>query len=372
VSWFFFFCQGQLTYATAYPLAGTSPGPKSQRLLDHLQRYSFQGDLDTLLIPPPTAHVPEYGYLWALLEQGLLTPTQARKIVRSLICETLFDVLGLYQGRFLFLTTLPLSPQLVTLEISVTLPKVLKQIYDWKQFYPLLRSPDQRLKVGDLGSIREQISEEALKIIEAWSDGTHSIRQISRYLNRDIVSVIRVLHPYIQTGTFQILPPVPADRSDSSEDLEDVLDPRPPRIVCVDADAQMRKGIETLLNHQGYEATSLGNAFKALSLLFQLKPDLLLYSMAMVEIGGYEMCAMLRQSSVFRHTPIIMMTEETAWLDRMRGNMAGVTDYLTKPFRSQDCLGIVEKYVGPGRLESPAPVSLLWKDMREGLGSLPS
>jgi twitching motility two-component system response regulator PilG len=56
------------------------------------------------------------------------------------------------------------------------------------------------------------------------------------------------------------------------------------------------KTVEQILEEQGYEATSIGNPLRALSLLFQLKPDLILCDIAMPELEGYQLCAMLRQS----------------------------------------------------------------------------
>ncbi|MGA1626480.1 MAG: response regulator, partial [Prochlorothrix sp.] len=150
--------------------------------------------------------------------------------------------------------------------------------------------------------------------------------------------------------------------------LTQVLDDRPPRIVCIDDSAPLRKTVESQLDHWGYEVTGLGNPLKALSLLFDLKPDLILCDIAMPTLNGYELCGMLRQSTAFRQVPIVMLTGKEGFTDRVLARMVGATDYLTKPFGPQELMMLVEKYVGPGRVDRYEPDTLLQADLKEQLG----
>jgi twitching motility two-component system response regulator PilG len=54
---------------------------------------------------------------------------------------------------------------------------------------------------------------------------------------------------------------------------------------------------------------------------------------------------MLRHSTAFRQTPIIMLTGKESFMDRVRARMAGATDYLTKPFGEGELLLLLEKYL---------------------------
>jgi twitching motility two-component system response regulator PilG len=121
----------------------------------------------------------------------------------------------------------------------------------------------------------------------------------------------------------------------------------------------VRQSVEKILDGQGYEATSIGNPLKALGLLFQLQPNLILCDITMPELDGYELCVMLRHSTAFRQTPIVMLTGKDGFLDRVKARMVGATDYLTKPFGSSELLALVEKYIGPGDLNRPRPDKLL-------------
>ena len=66
----------------------------------------------------------------------------------------------------------------------------------------------------------------------------------------------------------------------------------------------------------------------------------------MPEPDGYEICAMLRQSSAFRQTPIVMLTGKDGFIDRVKARMVGSTDYLTKPFGETELTVLIEKYIG--------------------------
>jgi len=181
---------------------------------------------------------------------------------------------------------------------------------------------------------------------------------MARYLNRDILTVARAIYPYVQQGLVQLLYSTTKETVAHKRTLAFQI-ARTPRVVCIDDGTSIRKAVEYILNQHGYEATSIGNPLKALSLVFQLKPDLILCDIAMPELDGYEICAMLRKSTAFRQTPIVMLTGKDGFIDRVKARMVGATDYLTKPFGENELLMLVEKYAGSGDPNRPKPDRLL-------------
>ncbi|WOD37704.1 response regulator [Nodosilinea sp. E11] len=351
-SWIVFLANGQLVYA------GTTDN-KLDRLRDHLHRYGIDKALPD---PTTTAAIAafnslEYGTLWALLEQHVITPDQGRTILSHMVHETLFDLLSLHHGAFVFQLSSALSPQLMTHTISNLVAGLTQQIQTWHQLHPHLQSPDQCPVLLAPEAFRASVSDQVYRRMVTWMDGKTSIRRIARYLSRDLLSVARSLVPAIQQGQISLVynsteasPALNSQRPDPN---------RLPRIVCVDDSTTVRQSVEKILDGQGYEATSIGNPLKALGLLFQLQPNLILCDITMPELDGYELCAMLRHSSAFRQTPIVMLTGKDGFLDRVKARMVGATDYLTKPFGSGELLALVEKYVGPGDRNRPRPDTLL-------------
>jgi twitching motility two-component system response regulator PilG len=349
--WFVFFLNGQIAYA--------SDGTGSLlRLRDYLRRYRADTTLNTLEVPLIDAiNAPEYGYLWALLENHILTPAQGRSIIRSMVHETLFDLLSLHQGSFIFDIGPALAPQLTTLEIAPLVAKIMKQVQEWKQFHPHIQSPNHCPVIADAVSLRAALPENAFKTLERQLDGKTSLRQLARYLNRDVLTVARAIYPYVQKGWVQLQTHTSEETAVSrrvgmSMESGATQANKIPRVVCIDDDVAIGKTVEYILKPQGYEATAISNPLKALSLVFQLKPDLILCDIAMPDLEGYEICAMLRKSTAFRQTPIIMLTGKDGFIDRVRARMVGATDYLTKPFGESELLMLLERYIGPGEKEA--------------------
>jgi twitching motility two-component system response regulator PilG len=244
----------------------------------------------------------------------------------------------------------------------------MKQVQEWKQFHPHIQSPDQCPVITDPAALGNALPHNAFNTLERQLDGKTSLRQLSRYLNRDILTVARAIYPYVQQGWVQLLnstndETIGAGFKPPRTKVGVGLKPDPtqetqvPRVVCIEDDVAIGKTVEYTLNQQGYEAVAINNPLQALSLVFQLKPDLILCDLAMPELDGYEICAMLRKSTAFRQTPIVMLTGKDGFIDRVRARMVGATDYLTKPFGESELLMLLEKYIGPGEKEVILPDS---------------
>ncbi|MFB8798550.1 MAG: response regulator [Microcoleus sp.] len=355
-SWFVFCFNGQIIYATQ------SAGSLF-RLRDYLRRYKADTALDQIQVPyMASTNAPEYGYLWALLENHILTPAQGRNIIHSMIHETLFDLLSLHQGSFTFEMGSALAPQLTSLEISSLLAKIVKQVQQWKQFHPHIQSPNQCPVISDPAELQVALPVNTFNTLRRWADGHTSIRQMARYLNRDVLSVAKAIYPFVQQGLVQLFYEPSVAPANSKKEWSSP-ETKVPKVVCIDDDNVIRKTVESILNEHGYEATAISSPLKALSLVFKLKPDLILCDIAMPELDGYEICAMLRNSSAFRQTPIVMLTGIDGFIDRVQARMAGATDYFTKPFGESELLMLVEKYIGPGCPELHPSSKLLTQEL---------
>jgi twitching motility two-component system response regulator PilG len=268
-----------------------------------------------------------------------------------MVHETLFDLLSLHNGYFVFEVSPALAPQLTTLEIAPLVTKIMKQVQEWKQFHPHIQSPNQCPIITSEAQLGAALPEKAFKTMKQWSDGQTSLRQLSRYLNRDVLTVAKAIYPYVQKGWVQLLASPVQELPIIRREWELRKTTEVPRVVCIDDDLAIGKTVEYTLQAKGYEVTAIRNPLDALTRVFQIKPDLILCDLAMPELDGYEICGMLRNSTAFRQTPIIMLTGKDGFIDRVRARMVGATDYLTKPFGASELLMLLERYVGPGDVE---------------------
>lgn len=337
--WFVFFLNGQIAYAA-------DNDNSLSRLRDYVRRYRVDMTLDSKIVPSiASMNAPEYGYLWALLENHVLTPAQGRSILQSMVHETLFDLLSLHNGSFIFEIGPALAPQLTTLEIGPLVTKIMKQVQEWKQFHPHIQSPDQCPIIADAVKLSQALPINTFKILKHWADGKTSIRRMARYLNKEILPVARAIYPYVKQGWVQLAHAcTPA--SLHHQELSLLSETGSKSIVFIDDGVATCKAVEYTLKQHGYAVAAINDPVKALGLVFELKPDMILCDIAMPELDGYEICAMLRRSTAFRQTPIVMLTSKDGFIDRVKARMVGATDYLTKPFGDSELLMLVEKYVG--------------------------
>ncbi|WP_221270386.1 diguanylate cyclase [Desulfurispira natronophila] len=71
----------------------------------------------------------------------------------------------------------------------------------------------------------------------------------------------------------------------------------------------------------------------ALSMIKDIKPDLILLDIGMPEMDGYEVCRHLKEDSSTKDTPIIFITARSSIEDEEKGLRIGAVDYISKPFR---------------------------------------
>jgi twitching motility two-component system response regulator PilG len=340
LAWLVFFVNGQIVY-------GSQNSNSLSRLGDYLRRYKAENTFNNIKLPSlASVNAPEYGYLWVLLENRVLTPAQGRGIINNMIQEILFDLLSLHRGSFIFELGPPLTPQLTTLEISSLLAKIIKQVQEWNQFSPHIQSPDQCPLISNTDALQKALPSNTFNVLQHWADGKTSIRQMARYLNRDVLTVAKAIYPFVQQGLVQILGPTNETVANKRKSRQ--MNIAQPKILCIDDDVVVREKVTMILTDKGYEVAAVGDPLQALGEVFRWQPDLILCDIAMPSLDGYEVCSMLRNSTRFRQTPIIMLTGIDGFIDRLKARIIGATDYLTKPFGESELLMLIEKNVGPG------------------------
>ncbi len=101
------------------------------------------------------------------------------------------------------------------------------------------------------------------------------------------------------------------------------------KIVVVDDEALLVKGIRFNLQSEGYEVLTGSNGLDAVE--FAKDPDvkLMVLDVMMPEMDGLTACSVIRE---FSQVPIIMLTAKTEDMDKLMGFDHGADDYLTKPF----------------------------------------
>ena len=101
------------------------------------------------------------------------------------------------------------------------------------------------------------------------------------------------------------------------------------RILLVDDEPLMIKGLKYTLEQDGYETVSAYDGEEALKVFGEQEFDLVLLDVMLPRINGIQVCQRIRETS---NVPIIMLTAKGEDLDKILGLEYGADDYMTKPF----------------------------------------
>lgn len=101
------------------------------------------------------------------------------------------------------------------------------------------------------------------------------------------------------------------------------------KILVVDDEALLIKGIRFNLQSEGYEVITASDGLEALQALQEHKPDLVVLDVMMPNMDGLTACQKIRE---FSDIPIILLTAKADDMDKLIGFDHGADDYLTKPF----------------------------------------
>ena len=107
------------------------------------------------------------------------------------------------------------------------------------------------------------------------------------------------------------------------------------KILVVDDEALLVKGIRFNLQNEGYEVITGSNGVEAVNAAMKDQPDLIVLDVMMPEMDGLTACSKIRE---FSDIPIIMLTAKTDDMDKLIGFDHGADDYLTKPFAIEELL----------------------------------
>jgi twitching motility two-component system response regulator PilG len=318
VSWSIYLEQGKLIYAA------DSVNP-FERLDHHLRRLSrqiptlvsavrvqvrliFESDLEN-----QSGHNPDYQAICWLVNQQYLNPTQAATLIEELAEEVLVSLLSVKEG----------THQLIEPNEFQELPK----------FCHLeLRTLVERC--------HEQLRLKQSQPTEATSSNAEQRPNSS--------------NPTVSSPQLELLQKSPTSPNVSSPDSSlknPPINPNKPlskttyTIACIDDSPTVLNAINSFLDDKSFSVVMINDPVRALMQVVRIKPDLILLDVEMPNLDGYELCSLLRKHSLFKSTPIIMVTGNTGFLDRAKAKLVRASGYLTKPFNQSELLKMVFKHL---------------------------
>jgi DNA-binding response OmpR family regulator len=115
-------------------------------------------------------------------------------------------------------------------------------------------------------------------------------------------------------------------------------------IAAIDDDGDMLELVKLTLSRGGFEVISTSNPQKAVSMVEENQPLLVLLDLMMPQMDGWQVFEALKANDATKAIPIVLMTAKNSSVDRLLGlQIAHAADYLNKPFAPDELLSTIKR-----------------------------
>ena len=126
------------------------------------------------------------------------------------------------------------------------------------------------------------------------------------------------------------------------------------KILCIEDEPQMIDLLRLILETHGYKVVGAEGGQEGLEAMRAEKPDLILLDLMMPDMDGGDVYQRMKQEAELGDIPVIIVTAKAAPIDKVLWiNVAGVDDYVTKPFGPSELVGSIERVLARRQAHEP-------------------
>ncbi|MFP5513697.1 MAG: response regulator transcription factor [Alphaproteobacteria bacterium] len=129
-------------------------------------------------------------------------------------------------------------------------------------------------------------------------------------------------------------------------------------VLVVDDSPEALSFLTDALEEAGVTVLVALDGRKALALLEQVTPDVILMDAIMPGLDGFETCRQLKRNSQVAHVPVIFMTGLTETEHILKGFSAGGVDYVTKPIVAETLIARMYAHLANARVAQSTRAAL--------------
>lgn len=371
-----YFSLGSLIWATGrlHPI---------RRWYRQLSRYCPQ-----LLVAqePNIYHCPDYDLLAQLLRQGKIKKYEMEAVIEGQILELLFDIIQWgeklayrYGGQLTYrtITVDTIDSKLYGMSTERALQDSKRLWEAWQRAGLEQYSPNLAPTILKHEKLQRQTSETVYYNLANHIDGNQTLRDLAVKMNRNLLLLTRPIKPYIYQGLITLenvedikcsihsvtdnnncfsqdhkveeVASISLAKKLSTQPIKPPLSPLIPSlsqvnnylVACIDDNRIDGLAMNKILNEAGYRCINIQDSVQALPKLIENKPDLIFLDLVMPIANGYEICSQIRRVSIFKDTPVIILTSNDGIVDRVRAKMVGASGFLAKPINSEKVLDML-------------------------------
>ncbi|MBP0029149.1 response regulator transcription factor [Roseofilum sp. Guam] len=114
------------------------------------------------------------------------------------------------------------------------------------------------------------------------------------------------------------------------------------QLLLIDDDPNLILLVQDYLEFRGYEVTTAENGQRALDILDDQTPDMIICDVMMPEMDGYEFVQKVREDDQTAWIPVLFLSAKGQSQDRVKGLSKGADVYMVKPFEPEELVAQVE------------------------------
>jgi DNA-binding response OmpR family regulator len=124
-------------------------------------------------------------------------------------------------------------------------------------------------------------------------------------------------------------------------------------ILVIDNDESLVDLSEFYFSENGYTVYTAADGDEGVRLALEHKPAAIICDVIMGVMHGFEVLRTLRAHAEMKKTVIIITSAKAYKPDIDRAMELGATDYVVKPFRTDELLALVERHLAAPRVQDP-------------------
>jgi chemotaxis family two-component system response regulator PixG len=358
--WSIYYCHGRLVWASG----GYHHHRRWQRLMGQ-----YKSLVDFSKISFRTAEeirLWDYHVLVILMKRTVLNREQITPIIESFIREIFFDIVQCaandqvdYYCDFGDIIT----PTIALIHTEELLDHTYQEWLTWRKAGIADFSPNLSPWIKRPNQLEEEASELTYKTLITLFDGRRSLREISLWMKKDLLTLVQSLMAYYHRGLVglaevndiesPIASVVESNRNESAQlDEKTKIQKKieatsKPLVACVDDSNQVCATIEQIVSSFDFGFLGIKDSINVLPLIIEHKPDMIILDLIMPIVGGYELCTQIRRIPSFKDTPILILTSNDTLLDRLRSKFVGATAFVSKTAGNKKIGEQIQRYLLP-------------------------
>jgi CheY-like chemotaxis protein len=294
----------------------------------------------------PSRIADDYIFLSGLWKKDVFSFQQTRSILTQASQEALVQVLSLPKTSYRFNQEKELSELFLNLELEKTITPIKHKIRYWWELRSYINSPFQRPLVENWLSLRQNLvknnlhGQHWLKRFHTCLENLNCLYEIAGHLEISTLELALMLQPMVKTGEIKMLP------------YQEIQTDDRPLVAYVDHREVQQRMMTYSLEKEGYRALVLDDPFRALTVLLNSPPNLIIINTDLPDMNGYQLCSFCRKSNQLKDVPILLLGKGDNLISGIRIKLCQASGYLSEPFVPEELLDRVAKLLPTNKTNS--------------------